>query len=645
MPIDEIKLDNIPKNNFPGAASKGSVVPSKDMAKSPTKKVLLVSIIALVVVVLLVIVLVVLPLQATIASAKDTYAEAKLIYAEIKNQDLVKTEAEITKTQDKLKITKSNLDRMVWMKFIPFAGGYISDGQHMLNAAGYGLDGADIMVKAALPYVDLLGLKGQGTFAGGTTEERIQKVVETLDKVSPEFDKVADKLDLMKSEIDQVDVNRYPDTFQGKPVKATLVEAKNTLDAADMFLSQARPMVKKLPGLLGATTQQKYMVLFQNDGELRPTGGFITAYATFNIDKGKINLDSSDDIYKLDDTITKHVTPPDPISRYLNVFGWRLRDANFSPDFLSSMKTFEDLYNSSPQKKDIAGIIAMDTHVLLRLMDVIGPINIYGTNYTTQTVPQCNCPMVIYELEAYADQPTEYARGNRKDIIGVMLSEMMRKTLSAPKQLLGNLIPAMLDEANSKHLLVYLHDADAQSGVEALNFAGRIKSYGTTKDYLHINDANLGGAKSNLYIKEKVDLTVSTSADKTDNNLQINYQHPQPPDNCSLERKTGLCLSGIYRDYVRIYLPKGSTVVETRGFESKSTTFEDLDHTVVDGFFTVVPLGLAKIQVKYSTPVNTGTKYSLAVQKQPGTGDIPYTITVNGKVQNVTLKSDTEVTF
>lgn len=360
MPIDEIKLDD--KVSAPQAAV------GKDPLKMPTTKknlrpvFLIVG--AVLAVIIVVSVLVAIQVQGVIANARASYEQAKQIYVELKNQDLVKTDAQIVQTKKKVADTRASLNKLAWVGFVPFAGGYVSDGQHLLNAADDGLDAADILVKAALPYVDLLGLKGQGSFTGGTTEERIQKMVETLGKVSPEIDKVADKLDLVKKEFDQVDPNRYPESFRGTPVRSRLVQARDTLDAVDSFLSQARPMVKKLPDLLGATNEQKYMILFQNDGELRPTGGFITAYAIFNIDKGKISLDSSDDIYKLDDTITKHVTPPDPISRYLNVFGWRLRDANFSPDFNSSMHTFEDLYNSSPQKKPIAGIIAVDTHVL-----------------------------------------------------------------------------------------------------------------------------------------------------------------------------------------------------------------------------------------------------------------------------------------
>ena len=80
-----------------------------------------------------------------------------------------------------------------------------------------------------------------------------------------------------------------------------------------------------------------------------------TALRHMGLRPERVALDAADDIYKLDDTVTKKVTPPEPIAKYLNVYGWRLRDSNFSPDFASSMKTFEEIYASSTQKKKING--------------------------------------------------------------------------------------------------------------------------------------------------------------------------------------------------------------------------------------------------------------------------------------------------
>ncbi|GIV45004.1 MAG: hypothetical protein KatS3mg035_2127 [Bacteroidia bacterium] len=63
------------------------------------------------------------------------------------------------------------------------------------------------------------------------------------------------------------------------------------------LVNEARPLIKVLPSLLGESEPKKYLVLFQNDKELRPTGGFITAYAIFTLDKGIIKLERQDDIY------------------------------------------------------------------------------------------------------------------------------------------------------------------------------------------------------------------------------------------------------------------------------------------------------------------------------------------------------------
>ncbi len=567
-------------------------------------------------------------------SAKDTYQSAKA-------QDIAQTESKLGNTQEKLAVVRKDYAALAWTKAIPFAGAYSADAEHFINAGTYGLEAAQVIVESVKPYADILGLKGQGTFAGGTTEDRITKAVETLDKVTPQIDTVAAKMALVQKEIDAVDPNRYPVSFRGREIRGQITNLKDTLDISGQFLTQARPLVKKLPDLLGASTERKYLILFQNDAELRPTGGFITAYAVFRVEKGKIHIDSSDDIYKLDDTITKHVTPPEPISKYLNVYSWRLRDANFSPDYPSSMKTFMDLYNSSTDKKKIDGIITMDTHVLLKILQVLGPISVYNTNFTTANVPQCACPMVIYELEKYADEPKSYARGSRKDIIGVLLSAMMQKALQAPKQLGEPLFQTAISELQTKHILVYLLDQEAEQGVLAVNFGGAIKDY--PGDFLHINDANLGGAKSNMYIKQTATVDTKVTANGTETNLTIEYRHTHPADNCSLERKEGLCLSGIYRDYLRVYLPAGASVSEVRGFENTPTTYKDLGKTAVSGFFTVVPLGLARIQIKYTTPVKFNGWYSLLIQKQPGTNQNHYKLTVNGQKQEFDLTSDREI--
>lgn len=584
-----------------------------------------------------------LPLFKAYSDGKVAYQQALTIKDALRSSDLVKARQAVVTTRRQTAKVRSDLSLISWTRYIPLLGGYISDFQHLSAAADNGLEAAEVVITTLEPYADILGLKGQGTFTGGTTEDRITTAIETLDKLIPQLNVVAAKIKLIRQEVDSVNPGRYPETVAGRPMRSQVALAKDTIDLIDNLLTEARPMAQQLPNLLGVNGAKKYMVLFQNDKELRPTGGFITAYAVFRVEKGKIHLEASDDIYKLDDTITRHVAPPAPISKYLNVFGWRIRDANFSPDFPTSMKIFQDIYASSTAKQEIAGVIAMDTHVLVRFLDLLAPIKIYDTEFNTKIVAGCNCPMVIYELEKYADQPTYYERGNRKDIIGVMLQAMMQKALTSGKQIYGPLFQGAFDEIGQKHILFFLNNSDAQKGIEALGFGGTIKTF--DGDYLHINDANLGGAKSNLYVIENVKQDVAVTDIGANVNLTIEYRYPHDADNCSLERVSGLCLAGIYRDYLRVYLPKGAIVGDVLGFENKSTTTESLGHTVVDGFFTVVPQGLAKIQIKYqvSGDFKKNGAYKSLIQKQPGTVGNHYTVTVNGKKQEFDLVTDREL--
>ena len=310
------------------------------------------------------------------------------------------------------------------------------------------------------------------------------------------------------------------------------------------------------------------------------------------------------------------------------------------------MKNFEELYNSIPKKADLAGIVAIDTQFVVKAMEILGPIPAYDTEFTTKIVPECNCPQVIWELELYADKPVGYARGSRKDIIGALMKSIMHKALSSsPKLYWGPLFQMGINALNEKHVLVYLTDEESQKAIEALNFAGRIREF--EGDYLHINDTNFAGAKSNMYLKESIDQKIEIASDGTvTKTVKIDYKNPQPPSDCNLERGN-LCLNGILRNWVRLYVPKGSKLVESRGSEVKMTSTEDLGKTVFEGFLTVRPLGSAQLEVKYQLPFKVEkSPYKLLIQKQPGTQGHDYLISLNGKKQpDMKLTLDRELTL
>ena len=576
--------------------------------------------------------LVALPLLRVEKSAKKTMAQAKLVAQAIKSQNVELASTELEKTKVDLAQTQKDLGAVFFLKYIPVANFYYNDADHLMKAGSEGLKTASVVVDSLKPYADVLGLKGEGSFSSGSAEDRIKTAVLTMGKITPQIDEISKSLQIVQEEIDAVNPNHYPEFIFGKKIKTQLQDARTLTDQGVEFVDQARPLIKVLPSLLGESEEKRYLVLFQNDKELRATGGFITAYAIFRIDKGVLKIERSDDIYTLDNSIPNKPKAPAPILKYLpKVYTLNLRDSNLSPDYIESMKLFRSMYDDATAGVDVDGIIAIDTHVLVSTIKILDDqVTADGITFTTKEDSRCDCPQVIYELENNISRPVNYIKTDRKALLGDLLQAIMQKALSSsPKIYWGPLFQSMLMQTNQKHVLFSLEDKDAQSGIESLNAAGRIKSF--EGDYLHINDVNFAGAKSNLFVTEAVENRYSVASDGTiKKTVSIKWKNPHAPSDCNLERG-GLCLNAELRDWLRLYVPKGSKMESSKGSQVKMSTYDELGKTVFEGFVTVPTMGQATFTITYTLPfkLSKGSGLPVLIQKQPGTDGNEYTIFVN----------------
>lgn len=632
----KIDLENLtPANNKSQEKIKQEKInmPSEQkMKRKKSSKILKIFSIFIFIVVLISVVLF-FPAKNLYTQINKTADSAKKVLAAVKNQNIEETKVELEKTRTQLKVTTKAYSFFAFLKFIPIISGYYKDGDHLLKASEAGIEGGQIAVDALIPYADLLGFKGKSAFVSGSADERIQTAVATLDKLTPKLGEISGKIEIVKTNLNEINLKRYPQKIGQKEVRSKLMNLRDTFNNVSSLFINARPLLENLPSLLGQPKAKKYLVIFQNDKELRPTGGFITAYALFKIEKGKLIVESSDDIYKLDEKNPTKLSPPKQFINHLKVYKLYLRDTNYDPDFTDSMKRFEDMYNAIPGTTAIDGIIAVDTHVLVEAMKILGPIPAYGTNYTVDNDSRCDCPRVIYDLEEYAGRRVGYIREDRKDIIGVLLYQIMQKALGvSPSQYWGQLFQMVLSEFNQKHILVYLHDDPSQKSLELMNFAGRMIEQNTS-DYLFINDANLGGAKSNMFVKQYIKQEYEKAADgSVIKTITVDYKNPREGSKgCNLEAG-GLCLNGLMPNWVRIYVPKGSQLLDFQGSEDPPTVEEAYGKTVFEGYITVKPNSVTSIKIKYKLPASLGNKnLSVYIQKQAGTEGHEVTTKVNGK--------------
>src|SRR3990170_3227204 len=599
------------------------------------------------------------PLRRLMVSVRKLESSARQVEPYLKAQDLAGTQGQLAQVKTDLETVKADYSRLKWLKAVPLARNYYLDGERGFTAAGEVLSAGNVAIEAIAPYADIIGLKGLATTGNGekTAQDRINFIVNTLDKIKPQLSTIGDHLAKAGSEVDGINPNRYPEEFKGMRVRDQITQGILLLDQASTLVNDAKPLLESAPYILGLDGVRKYLVIFQNDAELRPTGGFMTAYAVISVSKGKIGIVESNDIYFLDERFPKKLPAPEPIKKYLpKVPYWYLRDQNISPDFKVSMEPFFPNYllTKSPE---VDGIFTVDTQVLVDLLKITGPIGVPGFgNYSADNDPRCNCPQVFYELELFADvegpvvwdsvsgqiivQPKNYQA--RKSFIGPMMYSVLANVMAQPKARMAQLFNTSAALFQAKHVQFYFTDPNIQTSVETFNLAGRVREF--EGDYLFIVDTNFAGAKTNAWVTYTADQKIEVSGDGTvTKTLTLTYKNPQPYFE---DKTTKLKLNGIFRDWLRVYVPKGSKLIEAKGFETGQVTGEDLDKTVFEGFFTLTPLNVKTISLKYELPIKLKSPYKFLIQKQAGAKNFPYTISLNNrKHPEIILSADQELSL
>ncbi len=585
-----------------------------------------------------------------VSIAKDLLAAksaGSTAFQAFSNRDLAQTRQYLQEAKTNFDKAHQRFNQTRFLRYLPLIKGYWLDGDHLFKAGEYGFTAINQALDSLAPYADILGFTGAQTEqVAQSAEDRIIFLATTAEKLAPEIEKIATSLQAANHQISQINERHYPHSLFGKSVRPVILQLKNTFNQTTQSLSQFRPVLKLLPDLLGNPEPRRYLLLFQNDAELRPTGGFLTAYATMTVTKGKIEAGISQDIYTLDAKFDKKVPAPDPIRKYLPlVYYWNLRDMNLSPDFKVSMDTFTRYYRQVPGAPAVDAIIALDTQVPVRLLQVLGPVGVpgYGGKFSAEPEEKYGIPQVIYALENIITRPTYEIREGRKAILGPLMHSLLANMLNSPKSKWPEFFNIFTDSIREKHLLMYFFDDKKQKAVEALQAAGRIVDY--DGDYLHLNDTNFAGAKSNLFVQPEVKQEISVNQDGSlHKKLTLTYRNPAPPSNCNLEAGE-LCLNGILRDWIRVYVPKDSQLISFKGSEVNATTSEDLGKTVFEGFFTIAPQSLKKLEIEYTTPpVIKDGQYRLLIQKQPGKKTIKHTLILNqDQLEEVDVSGDTEV--
>ena len=435
------------------------------------------------------------------------------------------------------------------------------------------------------------------------------------------------------------------------------------VDRLDEYLPLLQPALRGAllaPELLGASEQKSYLILAQNDDEIRATGGFISGVGLLRIDQGRITQLDFQDSYAVDDLSQPHAEPPLPLRRYMWADIWLLRDANWSPDFPTTAQVAAQIYQQD-QGVAVDGVIAIDQQAVRLVVGALGPLRLEGYEepVTTDNVIQLARRYWASPLEAESlgEGTTGDWWAHRKDFMETFLEATMTRleggVTSAEAMELVKAIQCSVEE---RHLLIWLDDPAVSELLHDAGWDGTIQA--TDGDYLMIVDTNMGFNKVNPNVEEAIEYQVAIDEG---NNVRavvtITYHNKstREVEECVQEARYDLTYEGMmnrcYWDYLRLYVPQGARLIEAtrnplppgglyrrlsgagEGTGEPDIGPSEKGKEVFGTFFVVPPQESKEIRFAYEQPSSILEKdgvhrYSLLIQKQAGTKSLPVQITV-----------------
>lgn len=434
------------------------------------------------------------------------------------------------------------------------------------------------------------------------TPQEIKKTKTKLDSVRQKTVKINDALLLLNQQLP------FPQTEPIKKLKQNIAKTNETITKIKTIL----PLTDEL---LGGKGRKKYLLLFANNMELRPGGGFIGSFGvvdTYDYTIGNIQIY---DVYDADGQLNVHIDPPDAIRKYLQQPHYFLRDSAFSPDFTENTVRAQSFLDQEMKFGEFDGFFLITTTAIQNILGA------YGTVYLPDFDEKVNQSNFYLKAQVHSESGFFPGSTQKKNFLSSLARYIFLHTESVSVKKLAQELKKSFDE---KQIVATFKNDNAKRILDTLYWSGRViepqcaNAPNCISDYLFPYDANLGVNKANFFIKRS--MTLSTDIK---NNGSINHVLSLLYRNESLGE---IFPGGSYKNYFQVLLPQNAVI---ESITKNGTLVEEWDEEVnqfkkIGFYFVVAPKETQKIDVRYhlSSSFQKGKGlYQLVVQKQIGSAN------------------------
>jgi hypothetical protein len=350
---------------------------------------------------------------------------------------------------------------------------------------------------------------------------------------------------------------------------------------------------------------QTYLILFQNNMELRPGGGYIGSFGILKIKEGKVTEIGVHNSNVFDERVNSGITPPYPMEETLKISNWEFRDSNWSPDFEENAQRAVDFYRIQGGAENLNGVVAISTELLTSFLKFTGPVSVDG--YPGEYNHENAIEKLEYQVQrGYKEQGID--KGERKYIMTYLAREILKRVQDLGLNEKRKLLLTIEDHLNQKDVMLNFFDREIQTEIEKNGWQGAVIE-NPLMDYLMMIDANLGAYKTDAKMKRNFHYQVDFSKEKPTARLEITYIHTA---------KSKDWMTSDYQSYLRVYTPNGSWLVNSNNHHPLK--FGEEFNKKYFGTLVQIPIGQTKtyffeyLLADEIKPEN----YHLTIQKQSG---------------------------
>lgn len=472
-------------------------------------------------------------------SLKDTFSR---LQSHLTSSSLEAAAEDIKDAKSKLSFFKS-IYRFSNEWIIPLrASGYFKQAGAVLYSADRLLDtSGDLLDYSGQVSQKSFGLMGDG---GNITKHE-------LDDITQKISSLKNELIFAKTELEQVNLPFFPRE-----------NLNNYFLLSIEKLKAAQELIPLAEAVFLSDKQKTYLILLQNNMELRPTGGFIGSFALLTIDKGKITDFKIEDVYTADGQLKGHVDPPSPIRKYLSQPHFFLRDSNWDPDFAVSAE-LAGWFLMKELGITTDGVIGINLYAAQKILQVLGPVTLADFNNEIITADN-----FFIKAQQYTQKDFFPGSTQKKNFLSSVAKEIFSSITFEKNITWFRLLPEVKKALEEKNILIYSHDPQVNRIIENLGFSGRMTEVkclsnnanfqetsvmpdtNCIPDYLAMVEANLGVNKANYFIGKST--TVQKKIDETGQMtslITVSYENQSTPE---------INPEATYVNYLRLFVPVDS---------------------------------------------------------------------------------------